>query len=215
MRKHFAIASTALVLLSGAAYGQTVQGPGGIQTNCNDLLVSGTHYRSRTVTPDTVIFNVKVSEWTPDTVAFLKSALDRCAAGKIRDDYIRVTKATFDEIARIPAKAKAAEEQKLAQEQANQRLKTCQSTPEYERYSAQENILSYVEELETSKAQQAHERRVAKTSGVRNLLEERQIGERIVNLNDDLKTEFARYKQLGGKASSPQKVTRERTDPCA
>lgn len=202
------------LMACGVAHAQQVQGPGGIVASCNGVLtIPG---RSVNYRADSVVFGVRLSDWTPETVSFLKGMVDTCTQGKrVRQDVIDRANASIDRLAALPEVQRLADEKKAAEEGRRQRLATCESKPEAATYNAQERVIAGVEAIQGWKQNQAHERRVAQASGVRNLWEERNNGEWIVQLQDELKVDFSEYKRLGGKAASPQAVTHKLPDPCA
>lgn len=213
-------------------------GPGGAKATCQELDRFPDRNRSTggLMNTDDVAFNVRIADWTPEVVEFLKSSADSCAADLLdklaqkwqaenRRPYqptinsinsrAEKIKRSLDTTLASVGKEKAARAKEQADKEKQQRLAACEATNASALYSAQERVIAGVENIAGWKENQAYERRVAQTSGVRNLREERNNGEWIVRLGDELKGDFAEYKRLGGKAASPQKVTHLLSDPCA
>jgi hypothetical protein len=94
------------------------------------------------------------------------------------------------------------------------RTEACHDTKEYLIYQAQENVIGDLEQISIVKSNMAHDLEVSKASGVRDLRNERANGEQLVDARDALKEAFADYRKFGGKASMPQKVTHQLTNPC-
>lgn len=217
-----------------------VAGPGEMRASCADLdAFGGGKFDS-----DDVVFGVKKSEWTDQMVAFVTATASRCRTALRRDLYVRqrLTDQTdsqlFQRERQITAKARDIQKQNkamLAQQEKDRReerrlqreeadraekarresLATCEGTPEAKLYNAQEDVVGTVEQLAALRTDAARDRKVVQVSGVRDLYRERQNGETLVQLNEDLKANFSAYKKLGGKAASPQKVTHQLQDPCA
>lgn len=206
--------SILLIVSASACAQQQQQGPGGAIASCSSVLTFSRQHVN--YTPDSVVFNVKLSEWTPDTVIFLKGMADSCGQAKrIRQDFIDQAKTSIDEVATVPEKRRLDDEKKTNKEIKMQRLEVCESTNESALYNAQEAVISDLEQIAGWKENQAKERRIAMVSGVRDLLNERNNGAWIVEITDGLKNDFAEYKRLGGKAKSPKTVTHKLSDPCA
>jgi len=113
---------------------------------------------------------------------------------------------------RAIAAAAQQKQQELIAEQARQeaaaearrkelreKVAACEETNQYKLYFAELTVTGDIEHLAAWRQNQAHEAEVTRVSGVRNLREERNIGEWIVELNTEIKTSFADYKRLGGK----------------
>lgn len=92
---------------------------------------------------------------------------------------------------------------------------SCHSKKQYLLYQAQENIIDGFEQLAGWEANRARERRISRESGVRNLSEEYNNGVWIVQIKETIKEEWATYKKLGGKASTPKGVKHALENPCA
>ncbi|MFX3547672.1 hypothetical protein V8918_02780 [Ralstonia mannitolilytica] len=213
MKKIVSLLVASAAYVTHAAMAQQVQGPGGIQTSCNTLLAFGSQYT--TPGPDTVLFGVRLADWTDETVDFLKRAVDACGdAKRIRPDYIERTKERINRAPKVAEQRRLAQEKQATEDLQRKQLAECRSSNGYELYSAQERVIADIENIKGWRENQAQERRIARTSGVRNLWEERNNGEWIVQSSDDLKADFAEYKRLGGKAKTPQKVAHEVVDPC-
>jgi hypothetical protein len=91
----------------------------------------------------------------------------------------------------------------------------CRASADYRLWIHQAGVVSLREQLADWKANQAQQRRYARESGVRDLAAERNAGEWVVQLSDNLKSEFADYRGYGGKAKTPARVTPpEGRDPC-
>lgn len=122
------------------------------------------------------------------------------------------------------ADARSQFEKQKKQEQAEKELKLqesqrvlaeCQTTKQFKLYDSQESVIDTIDQISGWKEKKAQERRYVNESGVRDLGEERNIGGWIVSLQDSLKEFFSEYKKLGGKASTPSKVTHKLQDPCS
>jgi hypothetical protein len=173
-----------------------------------------------------IIFGVPRSQWTSQIAGQIQSMAWRCshAATPMTQAITQRANALAyqaqqqaDGAAR--ANALAARDRQAASSAAaadrRAQLTACEATPAHALYSAQEGIISGLENIADFRSAQSKERRITETSGVRDLRAERNNGEWIVELQDELKSDFAEYKRLGGKAPTPQKVTHAASDPCA
>ncbi|MDE1711662.1 hypothetical protein PWG14_02525 (plasmid) [Chromobacterium amazonense] len=90
----------------------------------------------------------------------------------------------------------------------------CQSKNPYLIYRAQRDVLNQSILLDDVKMRMAYERRVSRIGGVRDLAAERENAEYYALYLDGLKKSWAKYRKLGGKESSPSRITNVLNDPC-
>lgn len=90
----------------------------------------------------------------------------------------------------------------------------CRATPQAQLYLQQELVIDEVETIAYYRGVIAREKKIGETSGYVNMAVLHEAGEQIVNKNEDLKTDFAAYKELGGKASTAQTVKHTLTSVC-
>lgn len=131
---------------------------------------------------------------------------------RVEDDAIK-SKASEAQLAQ---EAKERSKAKFMAMQAAEiaKVNDCHDTQEFRLYDAQETVATSVEEVSVQRAGLAQQRKIAAASGVRDLTEERRLGEWLVNYQDAVKTSFAEYRKLGGKATSPQTVGHKIPNPC-
>lgn len=91
----------------------------------------------------------------------------------------------------------------------------CEDTDKYKLYFAERSVVADIDQIADWRRNQAKEAEIVRVSGVRDLAEERNNGEWIVQLRSDLKVAFADYKRLGGKAANPNSVKLRLSDPCS
>ena len=190
-----------------------VNGPDGMQVSCKELR----YYRSHI--GGSIEFGKRQMEWTPEMIEFLKSTADSCVTidyiSQQDADFIKSELATTESmIEKEKAIQKKREAVRMATEQKQRQLNDCQATKAYQLYQAQESIIGDLEQKAGWKRNLDHERKITSVSGVRNLSEEYNAGAWIVQLDDDLKQNWATYKQLGGKAANPQSVKHQLANPC-
>lgn len=94
------------------------------------------------------------------------------------------------------------------------KLTACQETREFKFYEVSEAVSGGIDAIAQAKDELKQQHKISAVSGVRDLYVERQIGERIVIAQDDIREAWPKYKGMGGKASSPAKVPRGINDPC-
>lgn len=117
------------------------------------------------------------------------------------------------------AEAGRREQETVAQQRAEAaeaaRLQAvCEATPTAQRFKFQEQVITDLDLIASTKADQARERKIAANSGVRNLTNDYQNGAYLVDLEADLQGDFKAYKKAGGRAASPKLVRHDLADPC-
>lgn len=127
----------------------------------------------------------------------------------------RAEEAERKEAARKEREQKQQEQaaRKQAVDDKSAQLEECKKTPTYSMYLIQDMVIADLDNIKGAKEQQAMQRRYAAASKVRDLYEERAAGEALVQAQDSLKTDFAEYKRLGGRASSPSAI-KGAPNPC-
>lgn len=133
-------------------------------------------------------------------------------AGVPNGDPDRVKRIRAAQVVAANRRREGEHEQQLAA--ARTARQSCMETPAYKLFFYEDDITSLRDEMSSLKAQQAQERRISATSGVRNLSNEYAIGQRMVEVEDQLKSDLQAYRDLGGKARSIGAVKLTRTDPC-
>jgi len=93
------------------------------------------------------------------------------------------------------------------------RFSTCSQSRDYKLHLAETAIVSSRLELDQLASMKDKQRSYANESGVRNLDQERAIGERTVNTRDRLWSAYQTYIDLGGKTKDVIKI-RARANPC-
>lgn len=189
-------------------------GPGEVSFTCNNLLSLGeTQYTSGL---ETRVFGARLIDWRQDTADYLKDKVDSCALhADPRGLHVEAIKAALDRLVRLAAEKRDAATAATSAMRLQKTLEVCQAQKQFQLYQAQESVISTIDQIAGWKRNQAEERRIVAASGVRDLGEERNNGEWIIQLSDDLKGYFADYKRLGGKAKSPNSVKHLLKDPCS
>jgi len=112
------------------------------------------------------------------------------------------------------AAASAAEEKRVREANSRATRQTCMDGQAYSFYFAEQEVVSFREELAELKSEQARERLVSREAGVRNLSNEYALGSKIVEVKEQLQDRFERYRAGGGKAKSIAAVKATAPDPC-
>lgn len=102
----------------------------------------------------------------------------------------------------------------MAQKKLQEKISACQSTKRYQLYDAQESVIGDLDNRAGWERSVTKERKISRASDVRNLTAEYNNGAWLVEINENLKNDWEKYKALGGTAKSPRKVTHLLTDPC-
>ena len=111
--------------------------------------------------------------------------------------------------------ARAAAQQRTDDELARRsRDKQCRESAEYVFFLAEERVMEDRKIKREAQATLADEQRVGAVSGYVNKARMHDAGARIVWAEDDLKRAWADYRNLGGKAASPQAVKHVQPNPC-
>jgi hypothetical protein len=110
--------------------------------------------------------------------------------------------------------AQAEADKKEADSKKRLEIEACQAQKSYKLHEAQEAVIADIDLLDQYQREGAMQRKIAATSGVRDLRAERAIGEGIYFTKEAIKSDFARYKEFGGRAASPSKVTSSVANPC-
>lgn len=113
--------------------------------------------------------------------------------------------------AKIKAEERKRSEQLIAEKRSD--LNACQKRDEYLLYYTEGMIVGDLENIQSAKDQRRQQSKYAAASGVRNLSEERRIGEFLVQSQESLQVDFQEYKRLGGKAKAVTAV-KEGVNPC-
>jgi len=109
--------------------------------------------------------------------------------------------------------AQVAEEKKI-QDELERKKQICYSSKKYLLYEQQEMIIIHNVSLELSRNRQKFEREISNESGMVNKSAVYAIGKDIVVAKRNLNEAWNKYKRLGGKASSPSKVSHSLKNPC-
>jgi len=96
-----------------------------------------------------------------------------------------------------------------------QRAAECEQTSTYSAYQAQENIISDLAQKTELISDITRNQKISRVSGVRDLAIERNNGELLVGIDENLQEHWAEYKKFGGKAISPRQVKHQLHDPCS
>lgn len=212
------IASVGVLTLASSAFGAPVV------NSCQDLEALG----AGAFNGAPVVLGVPRGQWSNDDTMAIAKLASRCLTGpnsqflppQARSNIGRSYTIAY-QYARQDSAAHAREAnlQKQANEDerrhAAEALQQCDATPAARLYNVEERIIAGRGNLANYRSALAQEHRIAQTSGVRDLRRERNEGEAIVELQDDMKVDFEDYKQLGGKARSPDRVAHAGADPCA
>ena len=228
-----AACSFATLISAAQPWGQNVLlGPGKMQASCRDL----ERFGLGDFDSIDLVFGVPKSQWDKNMVSFVGAAAYDCGEllKKLLKEQSSLTSSEhlgiFNMVSMIDKKAqnigaenevrskteiatKVAQEENIKRAKAAQ-LSTCESSANHQLFLTQTIVLNSIDDLTGFREAQARERRIARESGVRNLLIERQNGAGIVAASDNFKEAWAQYKSLGGKAASPQKLSRSQNDPC-
>lgn len=218
LRLAAAAALCSVPLIAPAQQAQPTQ----VQISCDQLASFG----MGAMDGQDVIFGVPRSQWTAQIAGQIQSMAWRCTHGATpltqaitqkANNLAYQAKQQADGQARADALAGRNQQATASAAAADRRarLGACEATPDHALYAEQEAIIAGLQNISDFHGAQSKERRIAETSGVRDLRAERNNGEWIVELQDELKSDFAEYKRLGGKAPTPQKVTHALPDPCA
>jgi hypothetical protein len=193
-------------------------GPNGIEVDCKSM-------RRRSEGDD---FNIKSSAWTEETVSFLNQKVESCRQLKINTasekypgridsanmdaDWTKLAIKNHYDSALIQResqrKSDEADQKSLAQSQ-------CQATDSYALYRSQNAAVDYHAAVQDITDMQKAEREITQESGVRDLALERNLTIKLRTFRELRDRNFKRYRELGGKAASVQKVTKEIQNPCS
>lgn len=198
-----------------STYNTTDIGPGGIEASCVQISAFETGDAGS-------IFNIKAPQWTPEMFAFLNEKADSCADEKIklvpasmRDSQIKIIQAENRKIKKNISIV-------YAQNQGNEQPPVvakpsadCYTTNESKLYNSQQALIELNIRLADINRLQNRERKISQESGIRNLARERDIAETKIYYTELRDAEFKKYKELGGKATSADKVIKsEYINPC-
>lgn len=190
-----------------------------------------------------IAFGVDPSNWSDRDVAFLVSATYNCKRDMINalSQNNRLTSQTSDAVSlrtemiikkiriinsenraadrRVAAnKAELAQAQRLESDRLSADLATsqaaCIKSDGNMAYQIQENVIQGVAAIADWKSSAAQEAKISRASGIRNLSREYSNGEGRVESQDALNQAWQAYKEIGGKATSPQRVAHTLKDPC-
>ena len=94
------------------------------------------------------------------------------------------------------------------------KIEECQNFSAFTTYMSEQNVISTNQSLQFWYGQKQKQREIEKESGVINLTTARNAGEMIVRTKDQLNQAFQTYKNLGGKAKTPDAVKLTAPNPC-
>ena len=93
-------------------------------------------------------------------------------------------------------------------------LDECLETREGKLYEAESKVMRDLKTLDYHQRVKNRLREIAQESGVRNLTHEYNTGTYIVSGKHELKLDFMKYAQAGGKSKTPESVRHTSADPC-
>ncbi|MGZ8251779.1 MAG: hypothetical protein ACXWT7_05505 [Methylophilaceae bacterium] len=185
-------------------------GPEGIEATCKQVMVIDEPSSAD-------VFNVKVNDWTPETVTFLNGVVDRCFDGALESMDKRPYET--NKVSYNMSRANAKQSFRFAYVAAvnakrEAKNKECYKSPSFLFYAKQDDVVNMSNHIAELREVQARERKITKESGVRDLAKERSIGEGIVRYTEIRAGLFNEYKRMGGKELTADKVTKNLANPC-
>jgi hypothetical protein len=197
---------------TGSHFAGVNGGPNGLSVSCSNILVFASQYKN--YMPSSIVLGERLSDWTPETSAFLKGAADYCGKS-YNPKSIDAIKQAIDQVAAIPQQQKDAEALQLAATKNSESLRDCEQTKDSRLYEAEETIIQTIEGISGWKDRILQERRISRAAGVRNLANEYENAKGQIDAQDSLRGAWDYYKELGGKAKSPQLVKHRSEDICS
>lgn len=193
---------------------------------------------------DEVVLGIKRDDWNKTTDVIVNNAASACI-NRSTEELVERGKWTLEkgqflqkvrnnisakvyEIVKANDAKRADEQKRIAEQKKNElqavafakaekakQLAQCEEKPAYQMYNAASDLIVSQANLKYIQEQVARERKISQASGVRNLANDYANGMAIIDLQAGIKTSWATYKKLGGKAASQQKVSQVSEDPCA
>ncbi|MGP0082998.1 MAG: M23 family metallopeptidase [Steroidobacteraceae bacterium] len=144
------------------------------------------------------------------SAADYEAAIQWVTACAVGDSGRNVVAMLRDREKKVVEKAK----QRKEDEAKEKRYENCKQSSDFALFQIQERIIIDVERKSDAQRQIEREQKIAAVSGTEDLEKKYRAGQTIVSVDEDIESNWPKYKTLGGSSESPDSVRHTVPNPC-